>query len=186
MKIFCFAGSTRTGSWNKKLLRVAEGELVKLGADIDHLELTAQTAPVFDDDLVQANRIPASVLDAKERIRRADGVLICSPEYNYSIPGPLKNFIDWLSRPPKDNPLRGKTCAQLGATPGPGGTLQAQAAIRQVLTAGVEAWVVPGAAFTISRVDEAFDDSGDLKDAKQLERLRSYLEKLIRAPGLGR
>src|SRR5437762_2707701 len=106
MKIFSFAGSTRPGSWNKKLLAVAEAELKKLGAEVDHLDFTAATVPVFDDDLIQAARFPPGVLDYKERIRKADGVLICSPEYNYSIPGPLKNFLDWLSRPPKDNPFR--------------------------------------------------------------------------------
>jgi chromate reductase, NAD(P)H dehydrogenase (quinone) len=179
MNVFAFAGSTRAGSWNKKLLTLAEAELKQRGIGIDHLDFTAATVPVFDDDLVTSGRIPAAVLELKARVAKADGLLLSSPEYNHSIPGPLKNFIDWLSRPPKDNPFKDKPVALLGATTSGGATLQAQLALRHVLGEALAARPVPGPAFTVAKVDEAFDEAGQLKDDGYRRRLGSYLERFV-------
>jgi chromate reductase len=136
---------------------------------------------VFLDDLVAAGRIPPHVLELKQRVRSADGVLIATPEYNYSIPGPLKNLLDWLSRPPTDNPLKGKLVAQLGATPGPGGTTQAQSVLRHVVGVALFAWVLPGPAFTLSKAAEAFDQGGGLREEADSKRLRDYLGRFVEA-----
>lgn len=181
MNILCFAGSTRPQSWNKKVLKLAEGELQRLGATVDHFELTEESVPVYLDDLVTGGRIPPPVLDLKERVRKADGVLIATPEYNYSIPGPLKNLLDWLSRPPKDNPFKGKLVAQLGVTPGPGGTIQAQNALRHLVGVSLLAWVMPGPAFTLSKIPELLDESGALKDEATKKQLGDFVGRFVEA-----
>jgi chromate reductase, NAD(P)H dehydrogenase (quinone) len=175
VKVFAMDGSTRPGSWNKKLLKLGVAELKKHGAEVDLLELAASTVPVFDDDLVRGEKIPAGVRAIKERIRAADGLLICTPEYNYSVPGPLKNFIDWMSRPPSQNPFKGKLTAQMGATPGSGGTIQAQAMLKHILGVGVGAFVMPGMAYTVSKVESALDPEGQLKDDAQKKHLADFI-----------
>jgi chromate reductase len=181
MNVLAVAGSTRPASWNRKVLKLAVAELKSLGVAVDHYELEHDAVPVFLDDLVTSGRIPPHVLELKERIRKADGVLVCSPEYNYSIPGPLKNLLDWLSRPPKDNPLRGKLCAQMGVTPGPGGTVQAQNMIRHILSVALFAHVLPGPAFTLSNVPELLDESGQLKDEANRKRLADFVGRFTDA-----
>ena len=181
MNVLAFAGSTRPESWNKKLIRLGEAELQRLGVSVDHWELTAEVVPVFLDDLVTGGKIPPAVLDLKERVRKADGVLIASPEYNYSMPGPLKNVLDWLSRPPKDNPFKGKLVGQLGATPGPGGTIQAQNALRHALGVALFAWVLPGPACTFSKIDGAIGPDGQLKEDADKKRLADYVQRFVEA-----
>jgi chromate reductase, NAD(P)H dehydrogenase (quinone) len=179
MRVLAFAGSTRPESWNKKLIRLAEAELHRLGVSIDHFELTADAVPVFLDDLVTGGKIPPPVLDLKERVRRADGVLIATPEYDYSVPGPLKNLLDWLSRPPKDNPFKGKLVGQLGASPGPGGTLQAQNALRHVVGVALFAWVLPGPACTFARVEDLMGSDGAFKGEAEKKKLAAYVERFV-------
>ncbi len=183
MNVLTLAGSTRAASesWNKKVLRLAEAELQRLGVSVDPFELGPESVPVYLDDLVTSGKPPAAVVDLKERIRKADGVLICTPEYNYSIPGPLKNLLDWTSRPPKENPWRGKVTAQLGATGGPGGTLQAQNALRHVLGVALFAWVLPGPSCTFSKIADALDESGQLKDDAQKKQLADYVQRFVEA-----
>ena len=183
MNVVTFAGSTRAAavSVNKKVLKLAEAELQRLGVSVDHYELTHESVPVYLDDLVASGHIPPAVLDLKERVRKADGVLICTPEYNYSVPGPLKNLLDWLSRPPKDNPFRGKVTAQLGVTGGPGGTLQAQNALRHTLGVALFAWVLPGPSCTFSKIGDALNESGELKDPAHQKQLADYLQRFVDA-----
>jgi len=176
MNVLAFSGSLRTGSWNTKLLAVAVEVLRARGVAVDVWDFRAANVPIYDPDTSDANPWPA-VLDLKERIRHAKGLVIVSPEFNYSIPGSLKNLLDSLSRPPKDNPFRGKLVAQLGATPGPGGTLQGQIMLRHVIS-GLGALSFPGA-YTLSRAAEAFDDAGQLKDATQRANLEGFLERYV-------
>ncbi|MEW5738478.1 MAG: NAD(P)H-dependent oxidoreductase [Myxococcota bacterium] len=176
MKVLAFSGSLRTGSWNTKLLSVAVEALRARGVTVDVWDFRAAQVPIYDPDTSDATPWPA-VLDLKARIRAVQGLVIASPEYNYSVPGALKNLIDYLSRPPKDNPFRGKLVAQLGATPGPGGTLQGQAMLRHVIS-GLGALSFPGA-FTISRANEAFDDGGALKDAAQRANLDAFIDRFV-------
>lgn len=176
MRVLAFSGSLRTGSWNTKLVQLAVKELESRGVKVDLWDFKAANIPIYDPDTSDTNPPPAMV-DFKQRVRAADGLLIASPEYNYSIPGALKNLIDFASRPPKENPFRGKVGAQLGATPGPGGTLQGQVMLRHVLI-GLQCISVPGS-FTLSHANEAFDESGALKEERQQKQLATFLDRFV-------
>jgi len=172
--VLAFAASLRAGSFNRKLLAVVAPQLQALGVGVDVFDLVAANIPVFNDDLV-AQQLPAGVADLKARITRASAVLIVTPEYNYGVPGVLKNVLDWASRPPATNPFRGKLTAHLGATAGSSGTFQAQAQVRHILSVGLSAWVLPGLAFGLSGADKAFDASGALTDEAAKKNLASFL-----------
>jgi chromate reductase len=174
--VLAFAASLRAGSWNKKLLAVAAKELEALGVKVDVFDLKAALIPVYDEDVLQAG-IPAGVADLKARIARAGAVLISMPEYNYSLPGPLKNVLDWASRPPATNPFKDKLVAHLGATPGSAGTLQGQWQLQGVLSTGLSAWVLPGLGFGLSHADKAFNAQGELTDEQAKKFLLSYLKR---------
>ncbi|PYQ49147.1 MAG: FMN reductase [Acidobacteria bacterium] len=141
------------------LLRAAEVEIYDLGA-----------IPLFNEDI--EHDVPA-VDDLRQRVAAADGILIATPEYNWSIPGVLKNAIDWLSRPPMEVLAR-KRIAIIGATGGTWGTRLSQAALRQVLTA-TESIVMPAPALFIARAENVFDRDGRLIDARVAQQLDEVL-----------
>ena len=126
INILGFAGSLRKGSYNRSLLRAAP-ELVPKGANIEIFDL--EGIPPFNQDF--ENQPPEKVKEFKAKIRAADAILIATPEYNYSIPGVLKNAIDCASRPYGDNAWEGKPVAIMGASPGMLGTARAQYHLRQ-------------------------------------------------------
>ena len=175
MKVLAFSGSLRTGSWNEQLLALAVKGLVTRGLEVDAWSFKAANVPIYDPDTSDTNPA-AGVVDFKARVRAATGLLIACPEYNSSYPGALKNLFDAASRPPKENPFRGKVTAQLGATNGPGGTLQAQVMLRHVLS-GLGCLTLPGA-FTVSRFTEAVAD-GRLKEETQQKNLDSFLDRFV-------
>src|SRR5690349_20993259 len=117
-KILAFAGSLRRNSINRGLLEAAK-EAAPEGVEIEIYDIS--NIPLYNDDLNPANP-PEPVRDFKNRIKEADAIMIATPEYNYSIPGVLKNALDWASRPLTDNALRQKPAAILGATGGISGT----------------------------------------------------------------
>ncbi len=125
-RIFGFAGSLRKGSYNKALLRAA-GELLPQDAELEIFDLEA--IPFFNADL--EHQPPATVKEFKAKVKAADALLIASPEYNYSVPGVLKNAIDWGSRPHGDNCFDDKPVAIMGASVGMLGTARAQYHLRQ-------------------------------------------------------
>lgn len=172
--VLAFAASLRAASWNKKLLAAAVPVLEGLGVAVDVFDLAAANIPVFNDDVLQ-KEVPAGVADLKARINKASSVLLVTPEYNYGVPGVLKNVIDWASRPPPTNPFRGKLTAHMGATPGSAGTFQAQSQLRHILSVGVQAWVLPGLAFGLSQADKAFDANGALTDEAAKKNLGAFL-----------
>src|SRR6186713_3073056 len=126
VKIFGIAGSLRRTSYNRATLRAAM-QLLPEDASIDVFELDG--IPGFSED--DEKSPPAKIVDMKKRIRAADAVLIVTPEYNYSIPGVLKNAIDWASRPYGDSAWNGKPVAIMGASIGAFGTMRAQYHLRQ-------------------------------------------------------
>lgn len=178
LTVFAFAASLRAESWNKKLLAVAVKQLEALGVTVDVFDLKAAQFPLFDDDVLRAG-IPASVADFKARVTKASAVLIVTPEYNYGVPGVLKNALDWSSRPPSTNPFRGKFTAHMGATQGGSGTIQAQQQLRHILSMGLQAWVLPGAAMGLSHADKAFDPSGELTDEPGRKNLTAFLSRFV-------
>ena len=127
--ILGFAGSLREGSYNRAALRAAQ-ELLPEGVTLEIFDLSP--IPLFNED-VEKEGFPEPVQAFKERIAAADALLIATPEYNYSIPGVLKNALDWASRPPGQSPLNDKPVAIMGASAGYFGTARAQYHLRQVL-----------------------------------------------------
>jgi chromate reductase len=169
MRILALAGSLRAGSYNRLLLRQA---LAAIGARaaVDLLEPADLALPLYDGDLEEREGIPAAVRRLKDRIAAADALLIATPEYNHSIPGGLKNAIDWASRPP-DQPFRGRVALVVSASTGSYAGARVQAALRLVLTAlGV---VLVPTSVMVANAEKAFDAGGGLTDA----RLRAQLDK---------
>jgi len=136
--------------------------------------------PLYDGDVEAEQGIPVAVQRLKDRIAGADGVLIVTPEYNNSMPGVLKNAIDWLSRPPGDiaRVFRGRPVAVMGATPGPGGTALSQTAWLPVLrTLGMRPWFE--GRVMISGASKVFDGEGRVVDPPTHDRIRSFVEGFV-------
>jgi chromate reductase len=166
-------GSLRNGSFNMMLLRAA-AELTPAGTTIELASIRG--IPLYDGDVEASQGIPAAVDALKARIVAADGLLIATPEYNNSIPGVLKNAIDWLSRPSADiaRVFGSRPVALMGASPGPFGTTLAQAAWLPVLrTLGMAPWF--GGRMLVSSAAKVFDQDGRLIDETTRERLRKFV-----------
>jgi len=176
VKVLALAGSLRAGSFNRQLLAVGVKELLNAGAEVDVADLKALAIPVYDGDIEESTGIPQPALELRERIAAAQGLFICSPEYNHSMPGGLKNVIDWCSRPPK-HPFRGKVAAIAGASNGHFGTVRMQAHLRQTLTA-LGVWLLP-ASVMLPNAHLAFDDQGNLKDADRHKAVALLMSALI-------
>jgi chromate reductase, NAD(P)H dehydrogenase (quinone) len=173
------SGSLRKASFNTATLRAAR-ELAPDGMRI-HMK-TLEDIPVYNEDL-RAQGYPEPVQSLRDEIAGADALLIVTPEYNYSIPGVLKNAIDWASRPP-DQPFDGKPIAIMGASPGRFGSARAQYHLRQCFVA-LNALVLNRPEVMVAGASALFDESGRLTDeatrahiAKQLEALASWTRRL--------
>ncbi len=173
-QILGIAGSLRKASYNRGLLRAAR-EVAPEGVDIDIFDLLP--IPLYNGD-VEAAGDPAPVRELKERIRAADALLIATPEYNYSIPGVLKNAIDWASRPPQDSPLRHKPIALMGASPGGFGTVRSQLALRQVFVF-TKSYVLLEPEVHVSAAGDKFDAEGNLSDAQTPQNVRALVMALV-------
>jgi len=172
--IIGLCGSLRRGSFNLMLLRAAV-DAAPPGASIETESI--REIPLYDGDVEAEQGVPASVQRLKDRIAAADGLLIVTPEYNNSIPGVLKNAIDWLTRPPADIPrvFRGRPVAIIGATPGQGGTTLSQAAwLPVVRTLGMRPWFE--GRLQISGAGKVFDSDGRVVDERTRDRIRSFME----------
>jgi len=170
VRLFAFAGARRVASSNRALLGIAAAIAERHGATVDLAELRDFDIPLYDGDLEAASGIPAGVRQLAERIAAADGFLLASPEYNFSVPGVLKNAIDWLSRT-KPMPLRGKRALLLSASPSLVGGNRGLWALRVPLELlGVH--VFPDM-FSLAQAHEKLDASGvnDPALAKLLEKL---------------
>ena len=176
-RILGISGSLRAASFNTALLRAAQS-LVEPGVTLD--AATLHGIPLYDGDAEAREGLPVAAAELKERIVASDGVLLVTPEYNNSIPGTLKNTIDWLSRPSKDiaRVFKGKPVGLIGATPGMGGTRLAQNAWLPVLRVlGMQLWC--GGSLSVSDAGKMFDDSGTLTDAKTRELLTRYMQGFV-------
>lgn len=171
--LLALPGSTRGRSFNRALARAAadlapDGVTVEIGS--------IASIPLYDGDREREHGVPDAVKALKARVVATDGLLIVTPEYNHSVPGVLKNAIDWLSRPPKDiaRVFHDRPVGVIGATPGRGGTRFAQTALLPTLRAlGTRPWF--GEQLYVARAREVFDDDGDLVDPKIRELLEGYV-----------
>jgi chromate reductase len=174
MRILGIAGSLRRGSHNRKLLRAA-AELLPPGSGLVEWDGLG-TLPIFDEDLELTP--PAPVRAFFEEIEAADAILIATPEYNSSLPGGLKNAIDWASRPFPENVLKGKPTAVVGASTGLFGAVWAQAEVRKTMKAS-GAHVLEDE-LPVGMADSAFGEDGKLADPELTARYRDILGDLVR------
>jgi chromate reductase len=173
-RILGIAGSLRRASYNRGLIRAAQ----RLALGELHLEsFDIAPIPLFNQDVLDQGE-PEPVRALKQAIRAADALLIATPEYNYSIPGVLKNAIDWASRPPDTSPLRQKPIALVGASSGRFGTTRSQLALRQVFVF-TDSYVMPKPELMIPDAAQYFDHEGNLLDQAQFDRLRRVLDALL-------
>jgi len=184
-KILAFAGSTREGSFNKKLLNIAVQGAKNAGAEVTLVDLRDIPLPLYDGDLEANQGLPENAKKLKALMKSNDGFLIAAPEYNSSISAVLKNAIDWASRPePNEAPLAAfteKTAALLSASPGAFAGLRGLATVRSIL-GNIGVHVIPNQV-GVPRAHEAFNPDGSLKDAKiqaNVEKLGANLTEFLR------
>jgi len=172
-KILGFAGSLRNGSYNRALLRAA-AELLPIDAELETFDLNG--IPGFNADI--ENTAPDTVKYFKAKIRAADAVLIATPEYNYSVPGVLKNAIDWASRPSGESVWPGKPVAVMSASTGMLGGSRGQYHLRQTfLYLDVKAVTKPEVFVTFAA--QKFDESGKLTDETTRKVIRQLIQALV-------
>jgi chromate reductase len=165
-----FAGSLRKQSHNVAVLRAA-GDLMPAGMSLELYDLAS--LPFYNQD-EDGERMPDSVREFKRKIADADALLIATPEYNHSIPGVLKNALDWASRPSGTAPTNGKPAAILGASPGGFGAVRAQLHLRQIL-ASMNVFVLPRPEVAIPFVGQKLDEEGHVTDEQTREFLRAHM-----------
>jgi chromate reductase len=171
------SGSLRAGSFNTALLRAATG-LMPAGSSLELA--TLHGIPLYDGDAEARDGIPAAVNALKEQLASCDGLLLSTPEYNNSMPGVLKNGIDWLSRPNSDiaRLFGNRPVAVIGASPGGFGTILAQNAWLPVLrTLGMQPWF--GGRLMVSRAGQVFDAAAEMADEKVKAQLQAFLQGFV-------
>lgn len=176
MKIAAIPGSLRRGSFNRMALKYIAQGAEEAGAEVETLDLKEYSFPIFDGD-IEAEGLPEKVVEFKNKIDAADGLIIVTPEYNHSIPGGLKNAIDWASR--KGNPFKDKFVAIAGASTSSWGTTRSQVAILPVLrTLGMI--LLPNQLY-IPKAETIFNEDGTIKDEGTKERLIDLGKILVEA-----
>jgi chromate reductase len=173
LRVIGIAGSLRTASFNRALLSAAR-ELAPPELIIEVGEL--KDLPLFNEDL-ESNGVPAAVGALRSAVRRADGLLLVTPEYNHGVPGVLKNAVDWLSQPLRQSALEGKPTALMGASTGLAGTARSQSQLRQafVLT---NSPVMQQPEVLVARAHEKFDAMGRLTDQPTRQFVSAFLTRL--------
>ena len=173
VRILGIAGSLRRKSYNRAALRAAQ-QLVPQDAVLDIFELDG--IPVFSED--DERQPPVKIVELKKRIREADAILFVTPEYNYSIPGGLKNAIDWASRPYGDNDWNGKPVAVMSASLGTLGTARAQYHLRQVFVF-LNMLAINQPEVMIANAGQNFDAEGNLTNETTKNLIRQLLANLV-------
>ena len=168
-KLIAMSGSLRKQSFNTALMH----SIIELARDDFEIEVVSIDLPLFNDDLIDPDE-PDAVISLKQAVREADGLLVVTPEYNHSIPGVLKNAIDWLSLEP-GTPLRDKPVMIAGASPGMLGTARCQIHLRQVFATN-RVNVLPGNEIFITHCKEKIDDRG-LHDERSITQIKKTLSE---------
>jgi chromate reductase len=174
MRVLAISGSLRHGSHNTALLRAA-AELLPPPATLEIFDGLKQVPPYDEDD--DGEHLPAAARHLREAVAAADAILIATPEYNSSIPGQLKNALDWVSRPAGGSVARGTPVAVIGASTGMFGAVWAQAEVRKVLGA-IGARVIERE-LPVAKADHAFSEDGRLADPELREELEEILAELL-------
>jgi NAD(P)H-dependent FMN reductase len=182
-KILVIPGSLRSGSYNVRLAALATKELTLADADVTRISLADYPLPLFDADLAFKEGPPENARKLKRMLEAHRGIFIASPEYNASITPLLKNAIDWISvvREPGEMQLavfQNRAFALGGASPGRSGALNSLLTLRQVLAIGCRAMVVPEQV-AIPNAEQAFNDNGELADARAAGQLKTVIKKLV-------
>ncbi len=177
MRVLAFAASLRRGSLNQKLILLAAEAARAAGAEVDLAEFREFDMPIYDGDVDASTGLPPGAAALRRRVEQADALMIAAPEYNYSIAGPLKNAIDWVSRA-RPMPWRGRSVFLLSASPSPMGGVRGLWQTRIPLE-GCGALVFPDM-FSLPHAGEAFDPEGRLKDPKTAERLEREVVGFVR------
>jgi chromate reductase len=170
MRTVGIAGSLRQASYNRALLRAAQG-MAPAGMTIDIADLI--DVPLYNGD-VEAAGDPAGVAALKQAIAGADGVLFVTPEYNHGVPAVMKNAVDWCSRPPRSAPLNAKPVGIIGASPGIVGSARGQAQLRSAFTF-TNSYCMPQPEILVFKAHEKFDADGKLTDEATTKFLAAYL-----------
>ena len=174
MKVLGISGSLRRDSHNTQLLRAA-AELLPDGVELERWDGLKAVPPYSEDD--DLDEAPAAVTELRDAIAGADAILFATPEYNHSVPGQLKNALDWASRPLATSPLRNKPVAVVGASMGAFGAVWAQAELRKVLAA-IGARVVEGDV-AVGHAHTKFAEAGQLLDDDLREQLAEVVDELV-------
>jgi chromate reductase len=174
-KILAFAGSTRSDSFNKKLIKIGADGAINVGVEVTFIDLRDFPMPLYDGDLEQQEGLPANTRKLKDLMLTHQGFLISSPEYNSSISGVLKNTIDWTTRQTEgESPLacyKGKIAGLMSASPGGLGGLRGLVHIRSILE-NIGVLVIPDQV-AIAKAHEAFNSDGTLKNKTQEEQVKN-------------
>lgn len=175
IEVAAIVGSLRRGSYNRGLLRSA---MLVEPEGMHIYEVPIDQLPYYNEDLERTGDPPA-VRAFKQALERADALLICTPEYSYSIPGVLKNALDWASRPSGRSVLRQMPAAIMGAAVGRSGTMRAQLHLRQIF---VQIGIIPlpGPEVYVTFAPDKFNALGELTDQTSLDQIRALLEALVR------
>lgn len=181
-KILAFAGSLRTDSYNKKLIKIAVKGAENAGGEVTLVELNQFPMPIYNQDIEDQEGLPQTALKFKELLLKSDGLMIASPEYNSSLPGVLKNAIDWASRKssPDEQELScfvGKVAVLMSASPGALGGLRMLVHLRAMLE-NINVLVLPQQK-TIPSAMNAFSPDGSLKEESQQRTVEKLGERLV-------
>jgi chromate reductase len=181
LKVLTICGSLRRESYNRKLMRAAI-ELAPPGFQITE-SIRIDELPYLNEDVAHAG-LPAPVQRINEQVRAADAVVFVTPEYNYGVPGVLKNVLDWITTPhPPHNALRFKPVGLMGASIGNFGTVRCQLALRQTFLF-IESYVMPKPEIYLFRAQDKFDTQGRLTDEPARELLKAYWPALRKFAGM--
>lgn len=166
-------GSLRKESYNMKIAKY----IVKKYSDKAHFEIVdIKDFPLFNEDLEED--VPEAVLESRKKLKKKDGIIIISPEYNHSIPGVMKNALDWFSR--DDYVLMKKPYLLMGASDGTIGTARMQAHIKQILSAGAfQMYSIPKNEFLFARIQDNIDENGDITNERSIKKLDKRIDDFI-------
>ena len=176
MKIFAFAGALRAGSFNRKLIALAAEAARKAGADVDVGDFRDYCPPNYDGDAEAAGGLPKEAEALIAKIEWADGIIVSTPEYNRSVPGPLKNAFDWISRA-KPYKLADKKMLLIGATSGKAGCVNGILALRNTLE--FQTAKVYAESYGLSGAATGFTPDGQFADAAQAEKLTALVKAFV-------